>query len=195
MTTAGVRKDGRLLSDEELINRIVGGGSPELFDIVYERYREKVFGKCRYMLKDDTLASDFTQDIFSKILVKLPSFRRESSFSTWLYAITYHYCIEYLRRMKSVHYPSWNSRHELPDVVDESEEDLSAIKYEHLLKVLEMIHPEEKALLFMKYQDDLPMKMISQVLRISESAVKMRIKRAKARVVYLYNLKFKDDVV
>jgi hypothetical protein len=38
----------------------------------------------------------------------------------------------------------------------------------------------------MKYQDNIPLKLIMSTFRISESAAKMRIKRAKARVMYLY---------
>ena len=58
---------------------------------------------------------------------------------------------------------------------------------------MEMIHPEEKALLLMKYQDDLSIKTISEALRITENATKMRLKRARSRVIYLYKNKF-DDV-
>jgi RNA polymerase sigma-70 factor (ECF subfamily) len=47
-----------------------------------------------------------------------------------------------------------------------------------------LIHPEEKALLLMRYEYNLPFKQIGMSLRISESAAKMRIKRAKARVLY-----------
>jgi len=39
----------------------------------------------------------------------------------------------------------------------------------------------------MKYQDDMSIKDISAVLEVGESAVKMRLKRAKAKVVKTYN--------
>jgi RNA polymerase sigma-70 factor (ECF subfamily) len=58
---------------------------------------------------------------------------------------------------------------------------------------MEMIHPEEKALLLMKYQDNLSGKQIAQTLRISEDAVKMRLKRARTRVIYLYKQQFQKD--
>jgi RNA polymerase sigma-70 factor (ECF subfamily) len=55
-----------------------------------------------------------------------------------------------------------------------------------------MIHPEEKVLLLMKYQDNLSIKHIAKTLRISEDAVKMRLKRARSRVIYMYNEKFNN---
>ena len=58
------------------------------------------------------------------------------------------------------------------------------------MEIFELIHPEEKALLYMKYQDNLPMKQIAVALRVSEDAAKMRLKRARTRVIYLYRTKF-----
>jgi RNA polymerase sigma-70 factor (ECF subfamily) len=74
--------------------------------------------------------------------------------------------------------------------MDESEADFEEASYENLLLILESIHPEEKVLLLMKYQDNLPIKHIAKTLRISEDAVKMRLKRARTRVIYMYNQKF-----
>ena len=75
-------------------------------------------------------------------------------------------------------------------IIDESETDFEEASYENLLTIFELIHPEEKVLLLMKYQDNLPIKSIAKTLRISEDAVKMRLKRARSRVIYMYNEKF-----
>ena len=117
---------------------------------------------------------------------KLDGYKGVSSFSTWLYAITYNHCIEYLRLKKRLHYPDWNRKNERPDIVNEIEEDITNIKYDRMMNILDMIHPEEKTLLLMKYKDKAPLKLIQATLKISESAAKMLIKRAKARVSYLY---------
>jgi RNA polymerase sigma-70 factor (ECF subfamily) len=42
----------------------------------------------------------------------------------------------------------------------------------------------------MKYQDNLSLKEIGASLRISEDAVKMRLKRARTRVFYLYKERY-----
>ncbi|NNE02002.1 MAG: sigma-70 family RNA polymerase sigma factor, partial [Eudoraea sp.] len=56
-----------------------------------------------------------------------------------------------------------------------------------LKKVLELIPPEDKTILLLKYQDDVSIKDLSAILEIGKSAVKMRLKRAKARLVETYN--------
>jgi len=142
------------------------------------------------MVKNRSIAEELTEDIFSKVFEKLPSFKQKSSFSSWLYTITYNHCIDYLRQKKKLHYPNWNLENEIPEIIDETEETVENINYENLLIILEKIHPEEKALLLMKYQDNLSMKQISSALRISEDAAKMRLKRARTRVIYLYTEKF-----
>lgn len=180
-------------SDEAVIDLITIEKKTELFQLLYERYHSKVLDKCYSLLKDKSLANEFVQDIFSKVFEKLESFRGISSFSSWLYAITYNHCIEYLRVKKKLHYPDWNRNSILPEIIDEEAEDLTGIRLERLMKILDIIHPEEKALLLMKYKDNLSVRLIQSALKISESAVKMRLKRAKARVLYLYKKLYRDD--
>lgn len=178
------------LKDNDIISRMTADNSSRLFAILYHRYHRKVLDKCLSFVKNKTIAEELTEDIFSKVFEKLPSFKQLSSFSSWLFSITYNHCIDYLRDKKNLHYPNWSSDNQIPDVPDESSEVPEEINYDNLLVILEQIHPEEKALLLMKYQDDLSLKQISGALRISEDAAKMRLKRARTRVLYLYNEKF-----
>lgn len=174
------------LTDEQLIRKITEEGQIELYSILYNRYFCKVKDKCYSFLKNKTLADEFANDILSKVFEKLVSFQGKSSFSSWLFSITYNAIIDYLRKKKQLHYPNWNQSNEIPEIIDESDAGLNELSYDNLLSVFEMIHPEEKALLLMKYQDSLSLKEIAASLAISEDAVKMRLKRARSRVVYLY---------
>lgn len=174
------------MKDEEIIKLIHLKGEKELFGILYDRYYRRVLDKCYSLIKNRGLAEEFAEDIFSKVFEKISSAERINNFSSWLYSVTYNYCIDYLRNKKRLHYPEWNRENEIPEIPDESEEDISHYDYELLLKVLDMIHPEEKALLVMKYQDNISLRDIGKSLRISEDAAKMRLKRARTRVIYLY---------
>jgi RNA polymerase sigma factor (sigma-70 family) len=183
-------KQLKTLSDEEIILKINQENSSKYFEILYNRYYSKVLDKCYSLVKNRQLSEELAEDIFSKTFEKLSSFKNLSSFSSWLYSLSYNHCIDYLRLKKKLHYPEWNREHELPEIIDEAEENMNDIDYDNMMIVFEMIHPEEKALLLMKYQDNLSMKEIAQSLRISEDATKMRLKRARARVVYFYKEKF-----
>lgn len=178
------------LSDEEIIKLIIENQGNDLFSILYNKYRGKVLDKCYSLLKNKQQAEEFTEDIFSKIFEKLFSFKNMSKFSSWLYSVTYNHCIDYLRLKKKLHYPMWNTENEIPEIIDETEESFETFNFENLMIIMELIHPEEKALLLMKYQDELSLKEIGNSLRISEDATKMRLKRARTRVMYLYKQKF-----
>jgi len=181
------------LTDEELVKKIIIEGKNHLFEVLYNRYFPKVKDKCYSFFKDKQKSEEFANDILSKSFEKLESFKGKSSFSSWLYSITYNTVIDYLRKKKHLHYPNWNQENELPEIIDESDTDIEEISYENLLQVFEKIHPEEKALLMMKYQDLLPIKEIAVSLSTSEDAVKMRLKRARSRVVYIYFKMFGND--
>jgi RNA polymerase sigma-70 factor (ECF subfamily) len=179
-------------SDEDIV-LLINSGNQELFELLYLRYFKKVRDKCFSFLKDTKLSEEFANDILTKAYEKIQGFKGNSSFSSWLYSITYNYCIDYLRIKKKLHYPDWNSSNEIPEIIDESGTDFEEASYENLLVIFELIHPEEKVLLLMKYQDNLPIKQIAKTLRISEDAVKMRLKRARSRVIYMYNQKFNSN--
>lgn len=181
------------LTDEQIVEKIIHDGRNELFAVLYHRYFPKVKDKCYSFFKEKKKSEEFASDILSKAFEKLDSFKGKSSFSSWLYSITYNTVIDYLRKKKQLHYPNWNQENELPEIIDETDTEISEISYENLLQVFEKIHPEEKALLMMKYQDSLSIKEIAVSLSTSEDAIKMRLKRARARVVYLYFKMFGPD--
>ncbi len=182
------------LTDEEIIDKITRENKNELYELIYNRYFTKVRDKCYSFFKNKAQAEEFANDILSKVYEKLDGFKSKSSFSSWLYSISYNAIIDFLRKKKQLHYPNWNQENELPEIIDESDTDISEISYENFLIILDLIHPEEKALLLMKYQDSLSLKAIGASLTISEDAVKMRLKRARSRVVYLYFQKFGNDL-
>ena len=75
----------------------------------------------------------------------------------------------------------------LPDMEEEvHDEALLTMEANRLREVLEQIPIDDKAILLMKYQDDLQIKEIAAILDKTESAVKMKIKRAKHKAQLVY---------
>lgn len=180
-------------SDEELVEAIVKTNNTLLFETLYDRYAGLVYNKCYGFAKDGDEAKDLAQDVFLKLFVKLASFKGKSKFSTWLYSFTYNHCVNYVTRntakkfeKQSVDYKDIEN---LSDGYDDDDDDASflSMKVEKLKVALELISPEEKMILLLKYQDNLSIKEIESALSIGESAVKMRIKRAKDKLKTVYN--------
>ena len=69
---------------------------------LYEKHAAAVYGRCRYLLKDDAEAKDALQDVFVKALRALSDFRAAASPSTWMLRIATHHCLNLLRARKAL---------------------------------------------------------------------------------------------
>ena len=180
------------LTDEALVELIVNSQDPLLFKVLYERYVLMVFKRCLSFSKNNQEAEDICQDIFLKLLVKIHSFRGKSKFSTWLYSLTYNHCVNYYHRNKFNKFEKSTSNIEqMCDevIVQATEEDLGQIlKLEKLSEALELIPDEDKQILMLKYQDYKSIKDLMEIHNAGESAIKMRLKRAKEKLLGVYNV-------
>ncbi len=184
------------LSDEEVIERIINTQEVALVEVLYERYADKVFRKCLSFVKDDAAAEDLTHDIFMKLYMNLGAFKHKSKFSTWLYSITYNFCVDHSRKKQKNRWVEMDDQGnpEIKDWEIETAEDLGYIAVERLGHLLEKVKIEEKMILLMKYRDDMTIKDIQELLNITESAVKMRLKRAKEKIQSLYQVQYNEHI-
>lgn len=178
------------LSDEELVEQIVANNDPLLFGKLYDRYAKMVYNKCFGFATSESEAEDLTQDVFLQLFIKLRTFKGRSKFSTWLYSFTYNFCVNYVNRNKQrkmsdqsvqVDETEYKLTEEIPD------ESFFEMKADKLKKSLALISAEDKSILLLKYQDGASIKELVTLLELGESAVKMRIKRAKERLLEIYN--------
>jgi RNA polymerase sigma-70 factor (ECF subfamily) len=178
------------ISDAELVKKIVEKKDSTMFGVLYDRYAKMVYNKCYGFAKSQKEAEDLTQDIFLMLFVKLGSFKGKSKFSTWLYSFTYNFCVNYVNRDKGRKISDKASTIEDTEYklsVEVTDESLLDLQVEKLKRALELIEPEEKTLLLLKYQDGVSIKELESIMELGSSAVKMRLKRAKARVIETYN--------
>ena len=115
--------------------------------------------------------------------MSLGKYSGKSKFSTWLYRLTYNFCINHIQRNRKKT-SSLNLDYEIADFPDD---ELLQLRVEKLQIALDMIHIEDKLILLMKFQDGFSIQDIMNTLDLGESAVKMRIKRAKDKVIKAYN--------
>ena len=180
------------LTDEALVELIVTSQDPLLFEILYERYVFMVFNKCLSFSKNNQEAEDICQDIFIKLLIKIKSFKGNSRFSTWLYSFTYNHCVNYYHRNKFNKFEKYTSN--IEQMCDEviaqaSDEDFDQLfKLEKLSEALELIPFGDKQILMSKYKDFKSIKDLMELHNAGESAIKMRLKRAKEKLLGVYNV-------
>ena len=88
-TIAAVERAGfEASSDEEIVERVKSGDTA-LYEIIMRRYNQRLYRVARAILHDDAEAEDVMQEAFLLAFRKLPHFRHDASFKTWLLTITW----------------------------------------------------------------------------------------------------------
>lgn len=179
------------LDDKALVKQIRASKDSQLFGILYDRYSNKVYNKCRGFTQNDAEAKDLTQDIFLKVFLKLDLYNDDKAgFSTWLYVVTYNFCVNYVNREKKKTQSERLDDHEF-HLSSNNEavgiKDLNLLDVVKMNRAIQLLLPEEKALLLLKYQDNVSISELQDSLKIGKSAVKMRLKRARSKVVNIYH--------
>lgn len=84
-------------SDEVLIGRC-RRGDERSFDILFDRYKARIYTFILRFVRDQKLAEDIFQETFIKVFRKARHFRHEAKFSTWLYTIAANLCKDELKK-------------------------------------------------------------------------------------------------
>ncbi|QDK81590.1 sigma-70 family RNA polymerase sigma factor [Spirosoma sp. KCTC 42546] len=170
------------LSDEETIRQLLPSQPNQCFEALYSRYVKKVYQRCLSMTKDAEQAEDFTQDIFLKVFNKLDAFQERSSFSTWLYSISYNYCADQLRMAKRLPTTTWEEAGIDHNTADEEETQLHEETLQVVQQAMTTLSVEERTFLRLKYEDGMSIDELAQLYDLKPSAVKMRLKRSREKV-------------
>lgn len=180
------------ISDNELVEQI-NAGNDRLLGELYNRYAAKIYYKCLSMVKNPEQAQDMAHDVFVKVSLNLHRYKGTADVSFWIYAITYNHALAQLKKDKRLRFDPIDEK---IDPEDEGEHEIMAkivreLKLTQLKRLIKQLKTEEEVLLLMRYQDGMGIKQIAAILKIGESAVKMRLKRVRSQLSKL--LKTLDD--
>jgi RNA polymerase sigma-70 factor, ECF subfamily len=142
-----------------------------LLQELYEKYAAAVYGRCRYLLKDDAEARDALQDVFVNALRALPQFREAASPSTWILRIATHHCLNLIRTRKAL----W--RDQLRVLQSSRRHETEPPDRRELVRVLLSAAPEEaQEVAVMYFVDELTQAEIAQELGRSLPTVRKRLR-------------------
>ncbi|WMX15645.1 MULTISPECIES: RNA polymerase sigma factor [unclassified Aureispira] len=166
------------LKDEALMQRIVKGQS-KAFDELYHRYYEKMYYYFFRMLGQNAAkAQDFVQDMFVKLIEQPEAFDSNRKFSTWIYTIASNMCKNEYRR-KSNRFSNLDDCETIPSRGQTIPLQLDQkIFNKHLELAIEQLKPKHKICFILRYQEELSIQQISQVLDCPEGTVKSRLHHA-----------------
>lgn len=130
---------------------------------------------CYLYLHDLQLAEDAVQETYIKMYKNWGSFRKDCSEKTWITAIAINVCKSYLRS-------SWYRQWRLPANQDYEPSYEDKIRDDTVLKEIAKLKPKYREVILLFYYEQLKVKEIAHILHITESAVTVRLARARKQL-------------
>jgi len=182
----------RDLSDNELMILVAAGDTDKL-GILYEKYKMPLFTYFfRLTLGDKHASEDLVHTVFYRVIKYRKTFTGTGDFINWVFRIAHNTGIDHNRRLK--HADSYRNEvmgvdtvvYEVPDIEKNERREL-------LYKALGEMKAEDREILTMGKIDCLKYTEIANILKISESNVKIRMFRALKKLKDIYNNLEKDS--
>jgi len=178
-------------SDETDLVARLKQGDESAFRLIVETRKDLVYNTALGLLQNAGDAEDITQEVFIKVYESVHQFKGESAFSTWLYRIAVTKSLEMIRNRKrkkrfafitGLFGESNELRHDPPDFVHPGVQLDNREKASVLFKAIEKL-PENQRIAFTLHKvEGVPYQEISEIMKITVSAVESLIHRAKANL-------------
>lgn len=167
-------------TDEKLMERLALRDNEQAFEELYLRYASRFKGFFIRMLSSDaTLADDFLQELFLRIYEARNSYRQGKQFSTWAFSMAYNLCKNEYRHREVVEgyllqQPPIEEKDccVLPEF--ESAHDRSIFN-KQLRKALSLLTEEQRAAYTLRYEEELSVQEIAEILHCPKGTVKSRL--------------------
>ncbi|MFL6600928.1 MAG: RNA polymerase sigma factor [Steroidobacteraceae bacterium] len=151
-------------------------GESDGFAALVRLHQARVFGIALRMLTDRALAEDLAQEVFLQLHRSVRSLDSHQHLVFWLRQVTTRRAIDQLRR----EYRTQTLR------IDESlglvaaESDADPLLRQHLRWLIGRLAPMPRAILLLRYQEDMDPLDIAQTLAVPVNTVKSHLKRSLA---------------
>ena len=147
-------------------------GDREAFAVLFEQHKNLVYKTAYLMLGEATEAEDALQEIFVQVYKSLSGFdARKAAFTTWLYRVTFNYCLNHRRKKR----PFTLALEDISPVLKSEFPSARLAEEEFLQQAIGKLTDKQRAVIILRYFWDLPYAEIAQILDVPLGTVKSRI--------------------
>lgn len=179
-----------MLVEFEIIERAQRGDSGA-FNQMVQAYRKRILGTIARLIGRPEDVEDVGQEVFVRLFFSLDQLRTPEVFEPWLYRLTVNAAYDYLRRQRRRHESRMSDLSEQQVVMADamaggrklSEEQQKARVREFVQALLGSVSEEDRILLTLKEVEGLSLKELEQIYHVKENALKVRLFRARQRVL------------
>jgi RNA polymerase sigma-70 factor, ECF subfamily len=179
------------VDDRELVRR-AQGEDQEAFEELVRRHQQRVTAVAGGILRQREDVEDISQQVFVKAYFSLKRFDQRAAFSTWLYKITVNECWDLLRKRKvrPLVYESNLSEEQArqygaPEERSTPAADISdrLVARQSVERLLECLDERDRMMLILKEVEGFAVDEIAEILDLNANTVKVRLFRARRRIV------------
>ncbi len=163
---------------------------------LFRLYGNDVLRMCNVYLRKQSLAEDAFQDVFVKIMTRSDSYRGDSDIKYWILSIARNVCLDYL---KSSYMKRTSFLGDLLDKTKPVSEEKKRVKplpgnqvEDRLVEAMDTSNPlldavqelpaKYKDVILLRFYFDMDNEAIAKQLGITESTVRSRLMRARAKL-------------
>lgn len=181
-------------------------GEVAAYEALLARHQQRIFAVVGGILRRREDIEDVAQQVFVKAYFSLKRFDLRSAFGTWLYKIAVNECWDYLRKKKvrRLVYEADLSEEQSRQLAGVSEQSFGAVKSPEdaakrveqrqlVERLLDELDEQDRAMLVMKEVEGFSVEEIGETLGINVNTVKVRLFRARARLVEVYRRRLKGS--
>lgn len=181
-----------MVQDEQVLVDRISSGDSTAFQEFVDRYKKKIYYIAYDITGDHDDAEDVSQEVFIKVFRSLKTFRRNAKISSWLYQISVNASIDLLRK-KSLKPEKSMDDIERADIQENlpgssthaqnperSAEDF--IIQNHISEALQKVSPKERSVFVMRHYNELKIREIAEILKVSPGTVKALFYRATRKL-------------
>ncbi len=173
------------LADDELVGLYIDGDN-RAFDVLIDKYKDKLFSYVFHIVKDAELANDIFQETFIKAITTINSGRYAANgkFAAWITRIAHNLIIDYYRQEKSENvqscdcadYDLLNDR----ELCDETIEDWMVRNQIHsdVRRLVRALPKSQQDVLLLRYYKDMSFKEIADLTNVSINTALGRMRYA-----------------
>ena len=159
--------------DPIVVDRVLSGDTAA-FALLVERYQKVVYNVALRFLQENDEAEDVAQTVFLKVYERLSTFDRRQKFFSWLYRIAVNESLNHLRQRRPM-----ESMTEQSSTANAQEEVEQADTARLIREAIEMLTPDQKAVIVLRHYEGLAYDEIAAVLSITEQKVRSRLFTAR----------------
>jgi RNA polymerase sigma-70 factor (ECF subfamily) len=178
----------KALEDFQLIDDAIAGDEKAYAELM-NKYRKPVYHTILKMVRNVDDAEDLTIEAFAKAFKNLNKFKKDYTFSTWLFRVATNNCIDYIRK-KRLETTSINAEFTKADgdvlnidikdlSLDPQEEAIKAQKIELVRNFVNLLPLKYQKLVKLRYFDELSYEEIAEEIDAPLGTVKAQLHRAR----------------